>query len=69
LRLVERGARQQRRQPLDAGDVPCRLVPVSAQGGERVGIGKRGEIALVEPCAMREVRGARECALAPRLLR
>ena len=60
LRLVERGAGEQRRQPLDAGDSHTALVPMAGERCERIGLGERGEVARVEPRAMREVGDARE---------
>ena len=65
--FVERAAREQRRQPLDAGDVPRRAVAMAGERRERVGLGEAGEVAAVEPRAVREIGDARERLRPPRV--
>ncbi len=47
-------------QPLDAGDVPHRVVAMAGERRERIGVGERGQVAPVERRAMREIGDARE---------
>ena len=62
----ERAAGEQRRQPLDAGDVPRRAVPMAGERRERVGVGESREVAAVERGAMREVGDVGERPRSPR---
>ena len=58
--FIERAVGEERRQALDAGDVPCGAVTMAGERREGIRLGETGQVAAVELRAMREIGHARE---------